>query len=316
VLLAAVVALSLAPPALAHFLSFSSVNNCQIRWTGTTQYWGARDLAIAEWNALGRIAILQHSGSSTTADIRFGDTYRADVTWVGLYQNQGGPDAITFNRYYMDQYYSPKKTNTALHELGHALGLDHSFSGQVMKSSVSSVTELKTHDAADYNALWPNCVSSAGGGGGGTGSTGTRRRMMLTSITDFEDPRRLVGAADNVFVGRIEAQAGTKQLGEYPETQFRVRVQEQIKGMLTEDAIVNQQGGYSEGALVLPEGDRPLEIGRDYLFVTRRLPETGWNTLFPAYGDILIGDTNQRAALVASFKKATAEQIPYSTAAE
>ena len=267
--------LAVAPTALAHFLTFSSVNNCQIKWTGTTQYWGARDLAIAEWNALGRIAILQHSGSSTTADVRFGDTYRSDVTWVGLYNNQGGADSITFNRFYMDQYYSPKKTNTALHELGHALGLDHSFSGQVMKASVSSVTEPKTHDTADYNALWPNCVSSAGGGGGGgTGGTGTRQRMMLTSITDFEDPRRLVGAADNVFVGRVEAQAGTKQLGDVPETQFRIQVQEQIKGKLTSDAVVNQQGGYVEGGLVLPEGDSPLQLGRDYLFVTRRLP--GW----------------------------------------
>ena len=42
----------------------------------------------------------------------------------------------------------------------------------------------------------------------------------------------------------------------------------------------------------------------------------GWNTLVPAYGDIPIGDLSQRAALVASFKKATAEQIPYSAVAE
>ena len=174
-------ALTFSGTASAHFTGFSSVVSYRINWTGTTQYWGARDLAIAEWNALGRVYIGQHSGPSNTADLRFGDTYRADVTWVGLYSNQSGPDSITFNRYYMDQYYSPKKTNTALHELGHALGLNHSFSGQVMRSTVSSITSPQSHDRSDYSSLWSGCAPFGGGSGSGGvgGDSGTRHRVQF-----------------------------------------------------------------------------------------------------------------------------------------
>jgi predicted Zn-dependent protease len=42
-----------------------------------------------------------------------------------------------------------------IHELGHALGLDHSPYGNIMYKTVSDQTALGTQDNADYDYLYP-----------------------------------------------------------------------------------------------------------------------------------------------------------------
>ncbi|WP_052342743.1 hypothetical protein [Bacillus sp. EB01] len=128
---------------------------------------------------------------------------------------------------------------------------------------------------------------------------------------DVSDTRKLVGWADNVFIGKVIKQSGTKSIDGIPETQFKVEVSENIKGSLDETVIVNQQGGYSEDQLILVENDQLLQEGKQYLFVTKHLKEENWNTLVPVYGDIKINTEEERVKLIEKFRKAIKEEIPF-----
>lgn len=142
-------------------------------------------------------------------------------------------------------------------------------------------------------------------------SSGAPVEVEALHITDLRDDRRLVGVVANVFVGRVVAQIGTTLRDELPQTQFQIEVLENIKGSLGGRAVVNQQGGKVGDRLVLVDGDPLLRPGQVYLFATRPYTEKGWHTLVPRYGNIPIVDAQQRAGLVARFKKAMQEQIPY-----
>lgn len=136
----------------------------------------------------------------------------------------------------------------------------------------------------------------------------------ISFVTDLHDARRLVGLVDNVFVGRVVAQAGThKPDGRLPETLFTVEVVRAIKGSLAGSVTVNQQGGFSEedNAVILMENDQLLEPGTTYLFATRASEGGQWHTLVPGFGDLRIGSEQEQAALVQKFEKALREQIAY-----
>lgn len=131
---------------------------------------------------------------------------------------------------------------------------------------------------------------------------------------DVTDDRKLVGAADNVFVGKVIAQTGTKTNRLSPQTQFSVEVLENIKGRLTGTVTVNQAGGYEtivgKEYLYLMEGDQLLVSGETYLFVTRS-KESEWHTFAPAYGNLLIEDQMDRQDKVERFESAFAQEIPF-----
>lgn len=128
-------------------------------------------------------------------------------------------------------------------------------------------------------------------------------------IDDFSDKYKLVGAVDNVFIGTVIKEDGTKSLDGPPETQFAVEVIENVKGNLSGEVKVNQQGGYfededGEKALMLIEGDKLLVPGQTYLFATRHLDSENWNTLVPVVGDILIDEKLNKVDLVKEYKQA------------
>ncbi|MBY6681865.1 hypothetical protein HQ312_12455 [Rhodococcus sp. BP-316] len=87
---------------------------------------------------------------------------------------------------------------------------------------------------------------------------------------DIYDQRRVVGAADSVFVGTVNQVIGTVNRTAMPETQFSVTVLSVIKGDLAGDVVVNQQGGYDpvSDQAIYTEGDTPLNIGQSYIFST------------------------------------------------
>lgn len=159
--------------ASAHFTNCDSVENStrEIRWTSTTVLTAQRDYAIAQWNALGRINIAPDT-PSTVANLRFEDVARPDKTWVGLYVCRWSRiDLIQFNLSNLFGASNAARQSTAIHELGHALRLDHSFLGQVMNPFLQSppLTTLQSHDRADYCALWgfvAGCPDRSGGSGG------------------------------------------------------------------------------------------------------------------------------------------------------
>jgi hypothetical protein len=128
---------------------------------------------------------------------------------------------------------------------------------------------------------------------------------------DVSDIRRLVGWSDNVFIGKVKEQVGTKSKDGIPETQFKVEVSDNIKGNFEGTVIVNQQGGYKENELILIEGDQLLKEGQSYLFVTKHLKEENWNTLVPVYGDIKINNEEEKQKLIEKYENAYREEMPF-----
>jgi hypothetical protein len=172
----------------------------------------------------------------------------------------------------------------------------------------------------------------------------TIRRVEASAVTDLADDRKLVGFADTVFFGEVVAKVGLVAEGALPETQYVVNVTEMVKGTppglpLPDLAlaipkvpslslrgldpsvevktggviVVNQQGGYvaERNELVLMVNDSLLEPGGSYLFATRLNPETGWHTVMPGYGDIMVRSDQDRDALRARFTTARDRQIAF-----
>lgn len=142
--------------AFAHFLGYDSVDGGEIRWGSSTSYTTARDHAVATWDALGSINIAPDT-ATTYEDVTFLDSNRSDVSWDGLYTNTTGSDEIYLNKYYLSGYTSFKQKAVAAHEVGHALGLAHSYSPNLMNScsTCSGVNTPQSHDRSDYYTLWP-----------------------------------------------------------------------------------------------------------------------------------------------------------------
>ena len=135
------------------------------------------------------------------------------------------------------------------------------------------------------------------------------------------DERQLVGFATNVFVGRVVEKAGTEGAPlsgpgnrVMPRTQFSVAVLKNIKGDLGGEVTVSQSGGYDRagGHEVRVEGDPLLKPGQEYLLVTSYDREEGWYTIAAQpFGSVRIEDERQRTDLMASFRQAREQQIPF-----
>lgn len=106
----------------------------------------------------------------------------------------------------------------------------------------------------------------------------TVSNMDAQYITDLSDPRILVGASHNIFIGKVLAQTGETIEGS-PETQFSVNVIKNIKGNLRGTITVDQIGGYKGQVLYLMDSQPMLKPGSSYLFATRYNSGQNWNTL-------------------------------------
>lgn len=140
------------------------------------------------------------------------------------------------------------------------------------------------------------------------------REAHANFIDDFSDKKKLVGATDNVFLGKVVEHAGAKSLDGGPETQFTVEVITNVKGNLSGNVLVNQQGGYIENEageteLLLIEDDQLLVPGETYLFATRYLESENWHTVVPAFGDIKVDSDAKKSDLVKAFKEAYKNQV-------
>ena len=143
-----------AGPAGAHWLGYDSVVNDKIDYKDSTIYDDARGWARDRWNAAGDIDISLDTSVLVTTDVEFMDLNAPGASWAGLYDNEAGDDDIIFNSAYMSGYSTAQRRNVALHELGHALGLGHSYPGQVMQEYVSSIQYVQSHDQDSYDYLW------------------------------------------------------------------------------------------------------------------------------------------------------------------
>ena len=129
-------------------------------------------------------------------------------------------------------------------------------------------------------------------------------------VIDTSDPRQVVGFSDNVFLGKVIKQVGTKSLSVYPETQFEVEVMDNIKGELKGTVKVNQAGGFEGDELFLMEDDKQLIEGNTYLFATRYLKEENWYTVIPVGGDIPVNSDEEKKNLLKNTRRLMKKKSP------
>lgn len=142
----------------AHFSGRDSVDGFwfayEIKYDDFTRYDDAKNWGISEWNKLGSVDIAPDDAVSI-ADLEYGDYYDSTTAVIGYYQERLTTDLINFNRYQMDKLTTFDKRMVGGHELGHALGLDHSYTTQLMSESCCwGINTPQSHDRSDYAALW------------------------------------------------------------------------------------------------------------------------------------------------------------------
>jgi hypothetical protein len=113
--------------------------------------------SIGTWNDLGEVTIATTTWP-LTQDLTIASTTRPDAVFAGEWTPVfGGADTLVLNSFYVNDYSSSGKQWVITHELGHALGLAHSFIGNIMNYIVPSDTSdpsLKSQDESDYHFLW------------------------------------------------------------------------------------------------------------------------------------------------------------------
>lgn len=152
----------------------------------------------------------------------------------------------------------------------------------------------------------------------GRGGAGTPVDVHASRVLDVSDDRRLVGFAEDVFLGRVIAHEGDqtwKATPFLPEKQYAVEVTELIKGKVAGRIVVNVMIIGDSGSIA-PEGQRdtqksPLRVGESYLFATRQHPNGTWHTVLDSYGRLLVKSPEQRQELAQRFRSAKATEIPH-----
>lgn len=156
----------------------------------------------------------------------------------------------------------------------------------------------------------------------GSGDSRAVRDIDALYIFPPDDTRRLVGFADDVFLGTVLRQVSTYRIDTsspdpssfIPTTQFSVRVDSVLKGRLSGEVVVSQVGGKDpdDGALLRVTGDEMLNPGEQYLLLTRRELEPGWNSIAaPRFGNLSVTSDAARDSLVERYRAAIRDQIAF-----
>ncbi len=124
-------------------LDWDLVNsNKHMYWTGSTNYMTEFSAAVSTWNGI--IPGLISETHVMAEKVTIFDFYEENTNVVGQTSSSG---TIKFNSYFMNNYHTSLKQNVCVHELGHALRLDHVREpGSVMYYSVTSTTTPSTND--------------------------------------------------------------------------------------------------------------------------------------------------------------------------
>lgn len=150
-------------------MGYDSVWGGQIRYVDNTKYDGARQRAVDNWNAFGRVDILPKNGSYPKILV-FDDVNDPDFPAYAWYEWHPSPlnDYINTNVHVLDPLTpDAERTRTIRHvvghEVGHSLGIGEHWDPKwtttaIMYAYTSPVNSWiqgpLAHDRVDYNALW------------------------------------------------------------------------------------------------------------------------------------------------------------------
>ena len=148
-----------------HYLdSSSAVIGNLLTYTSSTTYPTELANAIATWNNVSSSTVSIVAATTSPEDMTIYSSSRPDLAEDGHYLYQKNPliSVISLNSYFLDNSTNTQRQHTITHELGHALGLDHSFTGNIMYFNQTSQTNLGAQDLSDYKCLWvfKQCASN------------------------------------------------------------------------------------------------------------------------------------------------------------
>jgi hypothetical protein len=149
--------------AQAHNLGETSVRGGNIRWADGPdfKYKNARGWAVKQWNRLPKVPILRDT-DSTDRDLEFKMYHQVELRQAYYDYRPPDVDKIWFNRYQMDRFGTYDREAVAVHELGHALKLDHVPRTRYWKNRSIMWWDAKAtrfhswqrHDKSDYYKYW------------------------------------------------------------------------------------------------------------------------------------------------------------------
>lgn len=118
-------------------------------WDGSTKYQTQFNAAVKTWNSH-KSGVIRKDTISIIEDVKISD-FSEKSNIAGVTSPRG---TIRFNKYVVDTYTNAKRQNVATHELGHALGLDHNTSKDIMHGFITTKIYLSANDKASYNAAY------------------------------------------------------------------------------------------------------------------------------------------------------------------
>jgi hypothetical protein len=123
---------------------------------------------------------------------------------------------------------------------------------------------------------------------------------------DYEDISKLENAVDNIFIGEVIREVGDETHTGGPNTQFLIRITQNIKGALLGDIIINQEGGYfkEKGKLYLLSYEKTplLKENQMYLFAVTN-SKKGYFEMLPKYGSKLLDNEEEKYKQIKAFKE-------------
>lgn len=119
-------------------------------YDGNSSYMSSVTPSVNTWNS-NKPGIIRKDTIYVIEDVYIQDYSETSGTLA--FTHSGG--SINFNIYNFKNMTSSQRQKTATHEIGHALGLDHTFgSSDVMKQGILSTTALSSTDKSSYTAAY------------------------------------------------------------------------------------------------------------------------------------------------------------------